>query len=192
MKEDKIVCADGKVPAEVLPDYANRMVRYSCQTVLEAETDSMYAENPQGKLDGLNVIGVTYKGDKCNPKTAQVIETAAAQQQKAAKALDEKMSELNIACQEIVNEKDDNEAQEAEKKQKKNLAIATGVGAGVGAAALGVTTYFATRDIQEAQNDQAKQAAIKEWMDNIGSKIKCYIGADEVGSYGDVVSTTLE
>lgn len=135
---------------------------------------------------------IRYTWNNCGSNGKEITESATDKQNAAVKTLNDKMYELKDACQNILDEADDNKAQEAEKEQKKKLAIATGVGSAVGGAALGVTTYFATRDIQNAQNDKAKQDAIKEWMDNIGSKIKCYIGADEVGSYGDVVSTTLE
>ncbi len=144
------------------------------------------------ELEDFGILAIKYTWNNCGTSGEEITEFATDKQKAAVKELDAKMEDLRDACQDIVDEADDNKAQEAEKKQKKKLAIATGVGSAVGGAALGVTTYFATRDIQNAQNDKAKQDAIKEWMDNIGSKIKCYIGADEVGSYGDVVSTTLE
>lgn len=164
------------------------LVKPQVQTVCFG-TDECEALQP---IEGVGVVSVKYTLSKCSPDGPQVTESASDKQKAAVKELDAKMEDLRDACQDIVDEADDNKAQEAEKEQKKKLAIATGVGSAVGGAALGVTTYFATRDIQNAQNDKAKQDAIKEWMDNIGSKIKCYIGADEVGSYGDVVSTTLE
>lgn len=118
--------------------------------------------------------------------------TKEAKKNTAITSLDTAIDNLNELCAAVEKPDETKSKDEREKERNKKLTIGSAVGAGVGAAALGVTTYFATRDIQEAQNDQARQAAIKEWMDNIGSKIKCYIGADEVGSYGDVVSTTLE
>ncbi|MBN1325245.1 MAG: hypothetical protein JW974_03440 [Alphaproteobacteria bacterium] len=66
------------------------------------------------------------------------------------------------------------------------------LGAGVGAVAGGALTYFATRDIQDAQGDNAATKARQEWMDEVGKHIRCYIGADEVGMYGDIISTEME
>ncbi len=74
---------------------------------------------------------------------------------------------------------------------KKMRWINNSIGAAIGGVGLGVTSYYATRDIQELENDKTKQEAIDEWMNNIGDKIKCYIGSEEVGSYGDIVSTEL-
>ena len=64
-----------------------------------------------------------------------------------------------------------------------------GVVGTVGGAALG---YHITKEVLDAQLDKAQQEAIQEFMDNVGSKIRCYIGPDEAGSYGDVISTTIE
>ena len=49
-----------------------------------------------------------------------------------------------------------------------------------------------TRDIQDTNLDSAEKAAYNEWMDSIGKHIRCYIGADEVGMYGDIISTSME
>ena len=64
-----------------------------------------------------------------------------------------------------------------------------GVVGTVGGAALG---YHITKEVLDAQLDKAQQEAIQEFMDNVGSKIHCYIGSDEVGTYGDVISTSME
>ena len=62
------------------------------------------------------------------------------------------------------------------------------LGAGVGAAVGGVTTA----QILKANNRAQLTAEQEEWMNNIGRHITCYIGGDEAGSYGDIITTTLE
>ena len=66
------------------------------------------------------------------------------------------------------------------------------VGSIVGAGAGFGLGYGITKAVQDAELDKAEQEAIQEFMDNVGSKIRCYIGADEVGTYGDVISTSME
>ena len=50
----------------------------------------------------------------------------------------------------------------------------------------------ATRDFQDSELDAAQRAAYEEWMNNVGRHITCYIGGDEAGNYGDIITTTLE
>ena len=99
--------------------------------------------------------------------------------------LDSAVDALKNACDTIA-ESDNNDAKGLSK------GAAVGIGAAVGAVAGGVLGYTITDSIQKAALDQAEQAAIKEFMENVGSKIQCYIGGDEVGSYGDVISTSME
>ena len=48
------------------------------------------------------------------------------------------------------------------------------------------------RETNWSHDKYIEQEAIKEFMDNVGSKIHCYIGSDEVGTFGDVISTSME
>jgi hypothetical protein len=66
------------------------------------------------------------------------------------------------------------------------------IGVGVGAIAGGVLAYTATKSVQNAAADKASQEAMDTWMNEVGSHIRCYIGADEVGTYGDIISTEME
>ncbi|MCL1902135.1 MAG: hypothetical protein FWG18_00725 [Alphaproteobacteria bacterium] len=65
-------------------------------------------------------------------------------------------------------------------------------GAAIGALAFNAITNRAVKDAQESAADKAAEEAAKEWMDNIGKKIRCYIGAEEIGMFGDFRSTTME
>ena len=104
-----------------------------------------------------------------------------------------KAQALKLAKSKVLNLKQECEAlidTPVEKKSK------TGLGAGIGAAAGaiggGLLAWQVTKSIQDANLDKAEQEAIQEFMDNVGSKIRCYIGGDEVGMYGDVISTSME
>ena len=115
-------------------------------------------------------------------------QAAAAQNDLLAKTdkLTAAMGDLQAACVALANN-DDNIDSEA--KKKRTAAI---VGASVTAVAGGALTWGVTRSILDAQVNSAEQAAVKEFMDSVGSKIRCYIGGDEVGMYGDVISTSME
>ena len=49
-----------------------------------------------------------------------------------------------------------------------------------------------TKDIQDAELDAAKKEAYTEFMETIGKHIHCYIGADEAGTFGDIITTSME
>jgi hypothetical protein len=63
---------------------------------------------------------------------------------------------------------------------------------GVTTIAGGVLAYKATRDIQQSSLDSEQRAAYEEFMNTIGNHISCYIGGDEAGSYGDIITTSIE
>ncbi len=62
------------------------------------------------------------------------------------------------------------------------------IGGVVGAGATATIVALAARDIQDAQLDAEQQA----WLDEMGSRLKCYVGTTEAGQYGDIISITLE
>ena len=66
------------------------------------------------------------------------------------------------------------------------------IGAGVGAIGGGLLGYYITDAVQKAELDKAEQAAIEEFMTNVGSKIQCYVGSELVGTYGQPVPTSME
>lgn len=115
-------------------------------------------------------------------------QAAAAQNDLLAKTnkLTAAMGDLQAACVALAN----NDANSDSKAKKKRNAVI--VGSAVTAVAGGALTWGVTRSILDAQVNSAEQAAVKEFMDSVGSKIRCYIGGDEVGMYGDVISTSME
>ena len=65
-------------------------------------------------------------------------------------------------------------------------------GTAVGATLGGILVHKATKDIQQQQLDDAHRAAYDEWMQDVGRHISCYVGSDEAGSYGDILSIDME
>ena len=99
------------------------------------------------------------------------------------------VANLRDACLMIVdNGINDEEINKAERRRETTNLIGTGVGMVAG----GLIVNRLTKDIQKSQLDDAKRAAYEEWMNEVGNHIQCYIGSDEVGTYGDVIGTTLE
>ena len=100
--------------------------------------------------------------------------------------VENKISELQGKMQAV------NEICETKSVKKKTSGLGAGIGAAVGAVGGGLLGYYITDSILDAELDKAEQAAIDEFMKNVGSKIQCYIGGEEVGSYGQVISTSME
>ena len=104
----------------------------------------------------------------------------------AASAASAALNNLVTACQgENITTTQDN------KNWFQNWGGAVTIGAGT-ALAGGVATYYIVQSAHDTQLDAAEQEAYQEFMDNIGSKIRCFIGADEVGQYGDMISAQME
>lgn len=79
-------------------------------------------------------------------------------------------------------------------KDVKNKKIARNniIGAGIGALTAGTVASLASIDAFDRQGQEAKEKAIKDWLDTVGSQIKCYVGAEEVGTYGTTFTIDLE
>ena len=91
------------------------------------------------------------------------------------------LSDLKDECQKLVDATEDTSG-----RLTKNL-IAGVAGAGLSA----LTAYHIVDDTQKLKYSKAKQEAIDQWMNEVGSHIKCYLGGEELGSYGDVISFEL-
>ena len=66
----------------------------------------------------------------------------------------------------------------------------------VAAAGTGIAGFLATRETMKATNkqeyDEETRAIISEFMSNVGNHIYCFIGAEEAGTFGDVVEVSME
>ena len=49
-----------------------------------------------------------------------------------------------------------------------------------------------TASVIKAKKENIRNESAQKWMDEVGEHIQCYIGVDELGSYGDVVSIELD
>jgi len=77
-------------------------------------------------------------------------------------------------------------------KENKSSSIATGVGATIGALAVGGLGAGIAATALEAKKRSVQDKAVKEWLETFSDKIQCYLGATELGSYGDVVALTFD
>lgn len=93
--------------------------------------------------------------------------------------------DISNACQGMKNE--NGYKNYTETKSNAGRLIADGVGATVLGAAGGITTA----QIMKANNRANFTAEQQKWMDEIGSKIHCYVGGQLVGDFGDIVSVDI-
>ena len=104
---------------------------------------------------------------------------------KNSSTLDSAITELQKACDEVSSDADTKNA-----GQKKRV-----IGDVVAGAAGGIATAALANGIvssaQKAKYENAENAAVKEWMENIGSKIHCYINGELVGDFGDIVTVNI-
>jgi hypothetical protein len=104
---------------------------------------------------------------------------------KEAQAVKKEIDKIKDKCSDI----DIKKANNNDNGWNKGGAAAIG---GVVTAALGAgLLWHVTDSAQKAELDKAQQEAIQEFMDNVGSKIKCYIGSTPVGTYGQVIPTSM-
>ena len=61
-----------------------------------------------------------------------------------------------------------------------------------GAAVGGALGGGITASVIKQKKENIKNEAAQKWMDEIGEHIQCYLGTDELGTYGDVVSIELD
>ena len=121
--------------------------------------------------------------DNCMSKFASSLESTTGKAANAHNELTKKVDALYEACVKLATPDDKDN-----KKRKAVTAVTSVVGA-AGSAALLATM---TKKIQDSKLDAAEQEAIQEFMDAVGSKITCYVGGDEAGTYGDTIELTLE
>ena len=94
-----------------------------------------------------------------------------------------KLSTLEIAI---------NAAKNTSDSDNKHSWVAPTVGAVVTGAASATILTYAMRDIQNANLSAEQKQIYEDWMNNVGRHLKCYIGVDEAGEYGDIISVSME
>ena len=101
------------------------------------------------------------------------------------RALETAANELAMECRLALTE-------ENADVSAKDIKTAAGITGAVTAVAGGALTFFATKAIKEANLDKAEQEAYDTFMNEIGNHIYCYIGGEEAGQYGDIITTSME
>ena len=81
-------------------------------------------------------------------------------------------------------------------ENKSNNVWENGLGRGMvdmtGSLALGTVGYLATSKNIKASNRKAFTEAEQAFMNNVGNHIYCFIGADEAGTYGDLIEISID
>ena len=95
------------------------------------------------------------------------------------------LKELGEACDFV-------DVAKKEKDSAKKTKTAAGITGALTAVGGGIMTFYATKAIKNAALDKAEQEAYDTFMNEIGNHIYCYIGGEEAGQYGDVITTSME
>ena len=79
-----------------------------------------------------------------------------------------------------------------DEKEKGNGRLTKNLIAGAAAGTVGVLgTIAIQKAVRENKYEKAENDAINKWMDEVGDKIKCYLGGTELGSYGEMISLEI-
>ena len=77
-------------------------------------------------------------------------------------------------------------------KENKSSANATGAGVAIGAVAGGLLGFGISKTVIDAKNNQAKDKKVAEWQATMGEHIRCYLGSEDIGGYGEYISFNFE
>ena len=134
-------------------------------------------QKDEGKCSGVNIPESLSLHSVANKTKADEIKVYTV-------TFSEDLDSLQEAC---ANAKDTNN--KGNDKKARNAKI---IGGTLGAVTTGMLGLGITKSVQKAKYDKAENAAVAQWMEEIGEHIQCYLGTEELGSYGDVVSFTIE
>lgn len=175
-----------------------------------------------GLLNKSNIInsnGVTRKQDKdtCKNLATQAITYAGEWNTDSGKSAKSTLSNAVTVCQRIITDSDlqgtycpsadatdsevvasanmikstcDNASDmSVDEKSAKAARIAVPIATTLAGGALGAGI---TASVIKQNRENIKNTAAQQWMDEVGEHIQCYIGTEELGTYGDVVSIELD
>ena len=74
-----------------------------------------------------------------------------------------------------------------EAKRNRNL-VAGAVTSAVG----GALAYGISKTVIDIKSQEITNEAMKTWMEEVGDHIKCYVGTEELGSYGTIVNFSID
>ena len=99
------------------------------------------------------------------------------------------LNEADLDCQFVVDSKGEYDIDNKQDNTRRWVSIGAAGVAGVG-------TFFAvrklTRDIKSEKLTAAQQEAYDQFMREVGNHIYCFIGADEAGTYGDLIEISID
>lgn len=99
------------------------------------------------------------------------------------------LNQAELNCQYVIESKGEYGVDAKQDNTRRWVSIGTAGVAGVG-------TFFAVRrlarDIKNENLTAEQQAAYDEFMRNVGDHIYCFIGADEAGTYGDLIEISID
>lgn len=104
----------------------------------------------------------------------------------------EVLSDLSANCYSMQHGVVESETASKIKRENRKRSLINLGGAAVTGVAGTLIVNRLTKDIQDAELDAAKKEAYTEFMETIGKHIHCYIGADEAGTFGDIITTSME
>ena len=143
---------------------------------IDAQTAAQNFEDIISGVTSLNPSLLTKRGE------VEYSESKRQEAETALKSFRENADRLSEICTDLSNEKED-----TSKRRNRNL-----IAGAVTAIAGGVLTHGIVENYYDVKYENAENEAIKEWMENIGSKMKCYLGSEELGSYGQVVEYNID
>ena len=164
-------CANYALLAKLNGDISNRASVYANQAITYATSLGVGKGITDAVTTAKAVLGSDCKG---------------AEAKKVCNDYDAALDNLASAC---TLKKDDLSKDEG---SDKNSWIGGAVGSVVGSVAGGILVNKLVGDIQKSSLDAAQKAAYEEWMNNVGRHINCYVGGDEAGEYGDIITTSIE
>lgn len=99
--------------------------------------------------------------------------------------IDEFMTNINA----IESYCEDHQDVRENNNHRRNVNLIAGAAGALGG---GILAYKIAQSAQEIKYENAANEAVKEWMEEVGSHIKCYIGTDELGEFGDPIIFELD
>lgn len=135
------------------------------------------------EAQGCKNISVSYSTEAL--KDANNGERVLKKDDKVERKLETFKGELELLKSACANYTSTNENAKAIKAARVAIPIATTLAGG--ALGAGISASVIKSKKENIQNEAAQK-----WMDEIGEHIQCYLGTDELGSYGDVISIELD
>ena len=136
-----------------------------------------------GTLAGdVSDCGVTFD-DSVNSATVYYTKSNPVITESAVSSFESGLNDMKAACE---NVSDDSKMSDGSAKAMR-IAVPIVTAAAGTALATGITASVLKGKYEKASNE-----AIEEWMSEIGDHITCYLGGEELGNYGDVVTFEIQ